>query len=588
MPTLFQKEELGSLHVIADAHGGQGKVFEAPRVRIYGRPAVYKEYHRHALTELDVNQLRRMVLFPSKLPESKRRELYQMAAWPSAVVEESGQARGFVMPRVSDNFFCSLQLPYGQDEVLGQYQLLLNGDRYLRNVEISVSDTDRIFLALSVARTLRFFHNHRITVGDFSPNNILFDLQRHQSCFIDCDAMLLDGVGALPQGETPDWDVGVPGEPLGTVQSDIFKFGLLFLRLFAGDQMIRDPDEVEGRIPPDLFKLLRLSLSDKSRERPSVDEWIKVIQKHPDGTTLAPASKRSRKAEQKKTRHSRNQPATTTTQSTGRKRSTGAKAAIAAISSIAVVLAVIMAVVISGSRDKNEDETAPTITEPPRTATSETTGVSTANSPQPISWSMTAQDLTEAPIGSRLTVSCPPSGVAETIYGTDLYTDDSSICTAAVHAGGISMEDGGKVTIIIRPGGEEYLGSHRNGVTSSDWNASWDRSFEIVSGRPESPTHYTRIAWSKTAEEYRGQVGKKLTFECLPGGEAMSIWGTGRYTDDSSICTAGVHAGEFSFKNGGVISIVISGSHSNFEGTTQNGVTSEDYAEWPGSFVIVD
>ena len=65
------------------------------------------------------------------------------------------------------------------------------------------------------------------------------------------------------------------------------------------------------------------------------------------------------------------------------------------------------------------------------------------------------------------------------LYGTDVYTDDSSICTAAVHAGLISFQAGGSVTIEIRQGQSSYAGSARNGVTSKGYG-SWNGSFVFV------------------------------------------------------------------------------------------------------------
>jgi hypothetical protein len=64
------------------------------------------------------------------------------------------------------------------------------------------------------------------------------------------------------------------------------------------------------------------------------------------------------------------------------------------------------------------------------------------------------------------------------LWGTDVYTDDSSICTAAVHAGVIPAS-GGDVTFVIEPGQEEYPASEQNGVTSSQWG-SWERSFSFA------------------------------------------------------------------------------------------------------------
>ena len=66
---------------------------------------------------------------------------------------------------------------------------------------------------------------------------------------------------------------------------------------------------------------------------------------------------------------------------------------------------------------------------------------------------------------------CSPDGELRSVWGTDVYTADSSICTAAVHAGLIDAETGGGVTFEMVEGPESYSGSEANGVTSKDYGA---------------------------------------------------------------------------------------------------------------------
>ena len=75
---------------------------------------------------------------------------------------------------------------------------------------------------------------------------------------------------------------------------------------------------------------------------------------------------------------------------------------------------------------------------------------------------------------------CPPDGTFGEVWGTDTYTDDSSVCTAGVHRGVITRERGGRVTIIIRPALESYQGSVRHGVVSLSFGP-WDGSYVVVS-----------------------------------------------------------------------------------------------------------
>jgi LCCL domain len=185
----------------------------------------------------------------------------------------------------------------------------------------------------------------------------------------------------------------------------------------------------------------------------------------------------------------------------------------------------------------------------------------------------------------------PPSRRARSpgaVHGTDVYTDDSSICTAAVHAGAISLKRGGEATITVVGPSAGYVGSVRNGVTSYDWDAPWDWSFEVVTDSRPRPPRADIISWSQTATEFNDRIGERMEFECSAGGRLGSIWGTGRYTDDSSICTAAVHAGRISSDEGGVVSIIITNGSTQFKGTTRNGVTSGDWGQWPSSFDVVD
>ncbi len=68
--------------------------------------------------------------------------------------------------------------------------------------------------------------------------------------------------------------------------------------------------------------------------------------------------------------------------------------------------------------------------------------------------------------GRQLVFDCPRGGRAERVTGTDIYGETSSVCTAAVHAGLITLTDGGRVTAEVRPGQDTFSGSRRNGITS--------------------------------------------------------------------------------------------------------------------------
>jgi hypothetical protein len=78
-------------------------------------------------------------------------------------------------------------------------------------------------------------------------------------------------------------------------------------------------------------------------------------------------------------------------------------------------------------------------------------------------------------VGVRVTVRCPPlpAGMGvERVIGTDIYTEDSRFCVAAVHSGLISTQSGGVVTIETLNPERYYTGSQRYGITTLSYDNS--------------------------------------------------------------------------------------------------------------------
>ena len=111
---------------------------------------------------------------------------------------------GFVMPAIPDEFFIPLKTVKGVSNTAAEFQHLLNHSSVLAARGIDIDDAQRYSLLREVASGLAFLHKHGVCVGDISPKNLLFSLTPHAAVyFIDCDAMRINGVSALPQMETP-------------------------------------------------------------------------------------------------------------------------------------------------------------------------------------------------------------------------------------------------------------------------------------------------------------------------------------------------------------------------------------------------
>ena len=233
-------------------------------------------------------------------------------------------------------------------------------------------------------------------------------------------------------------------------------------------------------------------------------------------------------------------------------------------------------------------------THPPDASTNPVQANSNSNSSaqttpdgKPTSWETTASSITGG-AGTTFTLTCTPGGTMHSVWGSDIYTADSSICTAAVHAGLITYERGGTVTIELRPGRPLYGNSERNGVTTSAYGG-YGRSFVFKPANDSAlkeAEEVTPILWNTSTSIVAYEPGKTTKFKCPAGGKESTIWGTDVYTGDSSICTAAVHAGVITLDRGGTVTVELRPGQSSYKGTTRNGVKSTEYGAYGNSFVV--
>lgn len=188
--------------------------------------------------------------------------------------------------------------------------------------------------------------------------------------------------------------------------------------------------------------------------------------------------------------------------------------------------------------------------------------------------------------GAVVTCYCPAAATqGGSVWGTDIYTDDSSVCPAARHAGAIDAR-GGTVTFSMQQGLGGYEGAARNGVSSSTYGP-WESSYAFTgSGAVASSVTSSIANCPATATEYRG-YRQGVTCYCTAPAAATqgSVWGSGPYTDDSHICRAALHAGVIT-RNGGPVKITPMPGRASYAGSARNGVSSSEYGSWQGSFSI--
>ncbi len=208
-----------------------------------------------------------------------------------------------------------------------------------------------------------------------------------------------------------------------------------------------------------------------------------------------------------------------------------------------------------------------------------------------VAWNQNATSIA-ANFGGEYLYFCPanPSGSFGSIYGHDIYTTDSPLCVAAVHLGLFQRGVGGNVKIKILGAQGRYTGSYRNNVQSFFYG-SYPTSYvflDIDSGAQLITNTVPEIRHTQDAGPLYTYLDQTFTFYCGNGvGQTDSIWGTDLYTYDSSICTAAVHAGRIALATGGAVTIQIKPGAASYMGSTRNGIASQSYGVWGGSFIFV-
>jgi hypothetical protein len=268
MPPLVNVASLGARTVLGS--GGQGTVY-AVAGHLIDRtwPAAYKEID----AAVDASALTAMVAFRDALPPAAARRIGEIAAWPATLVERDSRLCGFLMRRAPDEFETELEFPSGRSRRLARVELLLNDDAYLDARALRIDDRFRLELLHDTARAIELFHRLGVVVGDLSPNNLLFSRVRRPRCFfLDCDGMRLRGASPLRAAETVDWQAPAGEGRAAAPATDSYKFALLCVRLFAGDQSTRDAAALD-RAGTRLRALAERALAADPRRRPGMGQW---------------------------------------------------------------------------------------------------------------------------------------------------------------------------------------------------------------------------------------------------------------------------------------------------------------------------
>ncbi len=167
-----------------------------------------------------------------------------------------------------------------------------------------------------------------------------------------------------------------------------------------------------------------------------------------------------------------------------------------------------------------------------------------------------------------------------TVWGTDIYTADSHLGAAAVHAGMVRVDELGIVGVRMLPGEGRYNGSSRNGITTRDYG-SYSLAYEFVSDGSDIPLFKD----PGTLTAFTGLAGRTLAFE-VTGSTTGAVWGTDLYTADSRLAVAAVHAGVLAPGQTGIVEVTIYPGQQRYNGSNQNGVRSNNWGSYHTSYRV--
>mmetsp|Transcript_4284 Transcript_4284/g.6594 ORF Transcript_4284/g.6594 Transcript_4284/m.6594 type:complete len:158 (-) Transcript_4284:215-688(-) len=101
--------------------------------------------------------------------------------------------------------------------------------------------------------------------------------------------------------------------------------------------------------------------------------------------------------------------------------------------------------------------------------------------------------------GAVVTCICQVSSLVHPIYGSNPYTDDSHVCTAATHSGLYRKLDESRVLVSVVVGSRRtsFLGSTQHGITSVTWRHPWPGSIQLLAPDEQRSTDAEKIRGSR-------------------------------------------------------------------------------------------
>ncbi|HEY0969356.1 MAG TPA: LCCL domain-containing protein [Gemmatimonadales bacterium] len=114
------------------------------------------------------------------------------------------------------------------------------------------------------------------------------------------------------------------------------------------------------------------------------------------------------------------------------------------------------------------------------------------------------------------------------------------------------------------------------------------RTVGVPDGYMVDPAIVRRGFWGSDARQFDGRLDQEFAFRCPAGGSVAPVYGTDVYPTFVNACSAAVHTGRITARDGGIIVLRIRPGQSRYVGSRRYGVTSEDDRASEYSYVLID
>lgn len=188
-------------------------------------------------------------------------------------------------------------------------------------------------------------------------------------------------------------------------------------------------------------------------------------------------------------------------------------------------------------------------------------------------------------IGDRVTMQVKGRKTGS-VWGDSVYTLDSDVGTAAVHAGLVRDGETKLITVWIVPSPTAYGESNRNGVQSRRWGAFKAAFCMQAVAVPAQGMNRQQGQPRQLGIVDRLQPGESATLP-VTGSDKGMAWGSGIYTGDSSLDVAAAHSGAVRVGERGEVIVTRVQPPASYEGSVRHGVETRSWKAYPTAFTVM-